>query len=147
MTKKYLTRLQMLNRGNEFSATAGILANFLPVLDKLTELRETYGEDEYGKQYNALAGAMKSAFSKMDATEVTLAVGDKIDTTRMVVVDSEYSNDHAVDTVLRPVAMGMELQGNVIRLAECVASLGPEPAEEEAAVEEAVEEEESSDKE
>jgi molecular chaperone GrpE (heat shock protein) len=135
--------MQVLNSSNKFSATADVMTKFLPILDKLTELRETYGEDEFGKQYNALDGAMKGAFSKMDATELSIAVGDKIDTTRMVVIESEHSNDQAVDTVLRPVAMGMQLQGNVIRLAECVASLGPEPAEEEAAEEEEPAEESS----
>jgi molecular chaperone GrpE (heat shock protein) len=115
-----------MNASSKSGATADLLTQFLPVLDKLVELRETYGEDEFGKQYNAVAGDMKGAFSKMGVTEFAVETGGAVDKTRMVVVDSEYSEEHAVDTVIRAVVGGMELEGNVIRMAECVASLGPE---------------------
>jgi hypothetical protein len=34
----------------------------------------------------------------------------------------------AKDTVLRPIRIGLELEGNIIRPAECIASLGSEQA-------------------
>ena len=123
----------MLNSSNKSSATAGILTNFLPVLDKLMALRQQYEQDEFGQQYNALSGDMRGVFSKMDVTEYGVQVGEPVDTRKVTVVAAEHSTEVAADAVLRPVSMGMELQGNVIRMAECGASLGPEVVEEEAA--------------
>jgi len=126
----------MLQSSNKYAATAGILTEFLPVLDKLTNLRDQYNDDEFGQKYSALAGGMKAAFTEMGVTEFTVAPGDVVDTSRMVVVDSEYSETAEENTVLRPVAIGMELQGNVVRMAECVASLGTEARGEEDSEEE-----------
>ena len=134
----------MLNSSNKYSATASILTEFLPILDHLNELRDDkYGEDDFGKQYNALPGAMKTAFSELGVTEYTLTTGDAVDKERMIVIDEEYSDNHPKGTVIRPVAMGMELQGNVIRMAEVIASLGPETPEEETEEEQGAPEEES----
>jgi len=144
----------MLQSSNKYSATAGVLTEFLPVLEKLTDLSEQYEGDEFGTKYSALAGGMRAAFTEMGVTEYTVAPGEPVDSSRMVVVESEHSEAAAADTVLRPVAMGMELQGNVVRMAECVASLGveaseeePATAEEEEEAEPPSEEEEASDKE
>jgi len=125
----------MLNSSNRSSSMAATLARFLPILDRLYDTKSQYGDDEFGKQYNALPGSLQAALSKLGVTDYTVSVGEKIDAERMVVVESEHSEAHPANTVLRPVRMGMELQGNVIRPAECVASLGPEVKEEEAAAE------------
>jgi molecular chaperone GrpE (heat shock protein) len=117
----------MLQSSNKYSATASVLSEFLPVMDTLIQLREKYGDDDFGKQYNSLPGAIKTGFSVMGTTDFTVATGDKVDTSRMVVMESEYSDTLAKDIVVRPLAIGMELQGNVIRMAEVVASLGKEP--------------------
>lgn len=122
----------MLNSSNKFAATASILAEFLPTLDRLSALQEKYQDDDFGKQYSAMAGALRAAFTEMGATEYTAKVGEVVDRNRVVVLESEHSVDAPADTVLRPVRVGMELSGNVIRMAECVASLGPESAEENA---------------
>lgn len=98
------------------------------MLDTLVKLREKYGDDEFGKQYNALYGALRDGFAALGATEFAVVTGDVVDKTRTVVVDSEYSTEFPVNAVIRPVTVGMELQGNVLRMAECVASLGAEPA-------------------
>ena len=123
--------MQMLQSSNKFAATSGVLTEFLPVLDKLTDLRNQYQDDEFGEKYSALAGNMQSVYTEMGVTEFTVAPGESVDTSRMVVVDSEHSETAKANTVLRPLAVGMELQGNVVRMAECVASLGPEASEEE----------------
>lgn len=126
----------MLNSSNKSACTAAVLTKFLPVLDQLTELREAYSEDEFGKQYGALTSDLKGAFSKLGVTEYTIATGDPVDKSRVAVIESEYSTEHEADTVIRPVALGLELQGNIVRMAKCVASLGPEPVEEEKVPEE-----------
>lgn len=92
--------------------------------DRLNELKEKYGDDEFGTKYSGLT--LKPAFSKMGVEEYTVEAGATVDNVRMNVVESEYSSEYAKDTVIRPVTMGMELEGNVMRPADCVASSGAE---------------------
>ena len=122
---------------------AGVLASFMPVLDSLTDLQEKYGDDEYGKGYNAMEGIMRQVYTDLGSNEYSIATGDAIDKSRMDVVDAFYSDEFPTNTVIQPLTMGWELQGNVIRSAQCVASLGPESAAEEPAEEPAVDETES----
>jgi molecular chaperone GrpE (heat shock protein) len=130
------------------SASAGILADFLPVYDKLLELEKAYGEDDFGKKYTPLPAAMKSAFGEMGVVEFLAAAGDAVDLRKMKVVETEASADVAANKVLRSVAAGLELDGNMVRKAQCVASSGPAAAaEEEAAAEEAVAEDDEAAKE
>jgi molecular chaperone GrpE (heat shock protein) len=119
------------------SATASLLADFLPVWDTLQALEAKYGEDEFGMKYNPLPAAMKSAFGEMGVVEFVVSEGDAVDLRKMKVVEKEASADVAVDKVLRSVAAGLELDGNMVRKAQCVASSGPAAA----AAEEAAEEE------
>jgi len=111
------------------------LTQFLPVYDKLNELKAQYGEDAFGKQYNALG--LQSSFASLGVTEFALALGDTVDASRMVVTESVHSDAAAANCVLEPLSTGLELDGNIVRMAECVASLGPEqpPVEEAAATE------------
>ena len=119
------------------SATAGLLVDFLPVWDKLQELEAKYGEDEFGMKYNPLPAAMRSAFSEMGVVEFTVAVGDAVDLRRMKVIQAEASDDVAEDKVLRSLAAGLELDGNMVRKGQVVKSLGPKETKEEAAADEA----------
>ena len=81
--------------------------------------------DEFGKMYNALPGAIKSGFTSMGCTEYEIATNEPIqNSNRMVVIDSEISTTVPKDCVIRTVQSGMELQGNMIRLAQVVSSLG-----------------------
>ena len=105
-------------------ATANVVKEFLPVYDKMISLKEKYANDEFGAGYGGLS--MTAAFSKMGIQEFTVNAGDPVDNYRMAVIDSEYSTTQAKNTVIKPLAMGLELEGNVIRAAECVASLGSE---------------------
>lgn len=107
------------------SATAGILADFLPVWDKLQLLEQKYGQDEFGMKYNPLPAAMRSAFAEMGVVEFVVSTGDDVDLRKMKVVEKEASADVAADKVLRSLAPGLELDGNMVRKAQCVASLGP----------------------
>lgn len=117
------------------SATAAVLKEFLPIYDNLNRLRDTYAEDEFGRKYSELN--FEQTFATLGVTGFDVQTGDKINNFRMKVLESEPSAEVAKDTVLRMVAPGMELGGNVIRAALCVGSSGTE--EEAAAAEEGAE--------
>jgi len=117
-----------MNSSGRSSATAAVCTDFLPVFDKMNELKDKYSDDEFGSKYSGLS--MEAAFSKLSVTQFTPDCGDAIDF-RVSVVDTECSSSFAKDTVIRSLSSGMELEGNIIRPAECVASLGPEKDEEE----------------
>lgn len=123
----------MLQSSNKFSASASVLAQFLPCLDELWGLKVKYEEDPFGKQYGAMAGAMRSAFLELGVEEYTAEAGEAVDLGRMTVTEWEKSEEIPKDTVIRPLSIGLELKGNVIRPANCVASLGSETAVEEEA--------------
>ena len=114
-----------MNSSNKYSSTASTLVEFLPVMDRLVELRNLYGEDEFGKLYNALPGAFHTAFKELGVTEYSIQEGEPVDRMRMTVVEEQHSETPA-DTVLQVLSDGMELQGNVIRGAACVISKGTE---------------------
>lgn len=119
----------MLQSTNKYSATAAVLSEFLPAMDTLMSLREKYGDDEFGKMYNALPGAIKSGFTSMDCTEYEIAANEPFVASRMVVVASEPSDTVPKDCVIRTVVPGMELQGNMMRLAQVITSSGSGNAE------------------
>mmetsp|Transcript_21392 Transcript_21392/g.27657 ORF Transcript_21392/g.27657 Transcript_21392/m.27657 type:complete len:266 (+) Transcript_21392:131-928(+) len=116
----------MLASSNKQGAVALTLTQFLPIYDTLDELNTAYSEDDFGKQYGALYTSIKQAFSDLGAVEYAVAAGDSIDKLRMTVLDSEHSDEQPAETVLRVLRPGMELQGNIVRPAEVVASLGVE---------------------
>ncbi len=67
---------------------------------------------------------MKRSFANLGATDFHVQPGEKVNNFRMKVLEKEVSTEFAVDTVIREVAPGMELNGNVIRAASCVTSSG-----------------------
>lgn len=129
----------MMNSSSREAAVASILTKFLPVLDDFIVLENKYARDDFGKSFNALGGAMRTALKELGVTEYEVQVGEKVDKQRVIVVQEEYSDEFEKDTVIRPIEVGLELQGNVMRQAECVASLGSETQEEAAESEEEVE--------
>ena len=130
----------MLQNTNKFTATAKVCAEFLPVLDRLEALKEVYGEDEFGQQYNAMSGAMRAALQALGVKEYGVSPGEAVDLGRVQVIESEFSEEFGKDTIIQPLSNGLELEGNTVRMATCVASLGSESVvEEEAAAEEAPE--------
>mmetsp|Transcript_8540 Transcript_8540/g.18452 ORF Transcript_8540/g.18452 Transcript_8540/m.18452 type:complete len:140 (+) Transcript_8540:1754-2173(+) len=119
----------MLASSNKQGAVASILTGFLPVFDRLQELNQANADDDFGKQYGALYGSMQQAFADMGVKDYDVNVGDEVDS-RMTVLESVHSESQPANAVLECVAGGMELQGNIVRPAEVVASLGPEVVEE-----------------
>ena len=97
------------------------------MFDKFNTLKETYSEDEFGRKFSELN--LQQTFSNLGVTDFNVEVGETINNFRMKVLESEVS-EQPKDTVLRQIAPGMELDGNVIRAALCVGSLGAEEAEE-----------------
>ena len=118
---------------NKETSIANVLRDFMVIKDKLDSLKEQYDQDDFGKQYTALAGSFNGAFTAMGCSEYVATAGDKVNPQRVLVVEEEYSTDFDKGTIIRPLNPGLELKGNIIRLAECVGSLGEEGAEAEAA--------------
>lgn len=110
------------------SATAGVLRNFLPIYDTLNSLNEKYADDEFGSKFRELN--LKRSFANLGVTDYHVSPGEKVNNFRMKVLESEASADVPKDTVIREVAPGIELNGNVIRAASCVTSSGQAAAEE-----------------
>lgn len=74
---------------------------------------------------------------EMGVTEYTVQVGDAVDKYRMMVVESQHSDKAPANTVLEVLKEGgLELEGNVMRMPEVIASLGPEKKQEEKTAEE-----------
>lgn len=90
------------------------------------DLRDKHADDDFGKQYSALPSALQTALIQLDVTEYFVSVGDMVDKDRMTVTESIHSETAPVDTVIESIMPGLELKGNVVRPALCVASLGPE---------------------
>mmetsp|Transcript_41060 Transcript_41060/g.118045 ORF Transcript_41060/g.118045 Transcript_41060/m.118045 type:complete len:256 (+) Transcript_41060:125-892(+) len=112
-----------MNSSNKSSAMAGIIRDFLPVYDKIESLKEKYANDEFGSKYGGLS--VGPTFSKMGVRDFTISEGDPVDLGRMDVVASEHS-ENPKDTVLAVLSDGLELSGNIVRPAQCIASLGAE---------------------
>ena len=90
--------------------------------DTLNNLKEKHANDEFGGKYSELN--LQQTFSNLGVTDFNVAVGDKVNNFRMKVLESEVSKEQPKDTIIREVASGLELDGNVIRAALCVSSLG-----------------------
>jgi molecular chaperone GrpE (heat shock protein) len=121
-----------MNSSSQETAMASVIQNFLPIFEDLNYLKEKYGENDFGKSFHALTGILKSGMKELGVEEFSAgAIGDQVDTSRVIVVEEEYSNVFPKGTVIRPISSGMELQGNVMKMAECVASLGKEEEEKE----------------
>lgn len=115
-----------LNRSNKSSAIATVVAEFVPALDRLTELRDIHSSSDFAKQYGALAGALRSSLGELGVQDFSVGVGDRVDAAKMEVVNQLQSPDVPQGCVIEVVHNnGLELQGNVVRRAQVVASLGP----------------------
>ena len=117
-------------KSGQSSARADVLQNFLPVLDELRSIDAKYEGNDFAKSYKALTDDLNNAMESLGMTEYTAEVGAKADIRRFVAAEEKYSDDFEKGTVISPVSIGLEIEGNVIRMAECVVSLGSEANEE-----------------
>jgi len=107
---------------SQSSATAAVLRDFLPMYDTFNTLKDTYADDEFGAKSSILN--LQQTFENLGVTPFNAVPGDKVNTFRMKVLESEVSTEQPKDTVLREVAAGLELDGNVVRPVSCIGSSG-----------------------
>jgi len=113
-----------MNSSSRSSATAGILAEFLPIYDKMNDLNTKYADNEFGSKYGGLS--LEPTFAKMGVKQYEVSPGDSLDRIRMIPKGSEHSSEFEKDKVITVLSSGLEMDGNVIRPADCVVSLGEE---------------------
>jgi len=123
---------------NQVASKANILKTFLPTLDTLKILEAKYADNEFASGYGAIPRDFENCLKGLDVTEFTVEVGSKIDLMRCVAISEEFSESDEAGVIMRVEKDGFEVQGNVIRFAEVVSSLGSEKKDEteEAAAEE-----------
>lgn len=112
------------NRG--LVARAVVLESFLPVLEDLQSKAEVYADDEFAKKYSALGSDFNNALKNLGVSEFTVSESEKIDVMRINTVKEEYSDTVAKGCVITSLRVGYELEGNVMRMADAVVSLGSE---------------------
>jgi len=129
------------SKTNTLVLMASVLQSFLPILDELKYLEGKYSDDEFAKKYSALSWDFNNAMKALGVTEFTAKEGVKLNALRENPVKEDYSDDIEKGFVIAPVGVGFELDGNVMRMADVVVSLGSE-ADAKAAAEKEKEEEE-----
>jgi molecular chaperone GrpE (heat shock protein) len=118
-----------MQSSNKEASKASVIQNFLPVMDELLTIKSEIGETDFGQKYGGLSGAMSFALKELGVVEYTVAAGDAVNPQKVATIEEEYSDSIPKGSVIRPVSMGMELAGNVMRLAQAVVSLGPAQTE------------------
>lgn len=114
----------------KFAARAGVIQTFLPVLDDLDALGAKYEGDSFASSLGALRAEFFNSLQELGVTEFVPKEGEPVDGSRVVAVEDAYSNEFSKGTVVSLLKSGFEIKGNIVRAAECVASLGPEKVEE-----------------
>jgi len=112
-----------LQTSNKSTSKTNILKEFLPVYDRLDELNAEHGESEFGSKYGGLS--LKNVFTSIGVTEYSVEAGSEVNY-KVKVASSQVSADVAKDCVIEQVATGLELDGNLLKEAECIVSLGAE---------------------
>ncbi|GFH45741.1 hypothetical protein CTEN210_02215 [Chaetoceros tenuissimus] len=125
---------------SQAAAKAGVLQSFLPIMDELKTLTEKYEGNDFAKSYGALSWDFNNALKDMGVAEFTVEAGQVADSRRVQAVQEVHSEEVAKGVIIEVVDSGFEMEGNVMRMAAAVVSLGPEAAEEAAAEEASAEE-------
>lgn len=114
---------------DKMSSRARIVSNFIPILDSLKALEASYADNEFAQKYKALPRDFENCLIGLDVTEFTVEAGTVWNPLRCTAVKEEYSDDAAKGVILRVESSGYEVQGNVVRPAGVVLSLGKEEEE------------------
>ena len=101
------------------------MQDFLPVLERLNELNQEFATNTFAvKNYATLSSSYASALKGMGLVEYTPDVGSKVDSIRVNVVQEEVSDLFAESGyIISIMKKGYELNGNIVRAAEVVASI------------------------
>jgi molecular chaperone GrpE (heat shock protein) len=111
------------------AARATVLQSFLPVLDEMDAIAAKYEGNAFaGTLQSGLTSEFQNTLNEMGVAEYVVASGDDVVMGRVVAIEEEYSEEFGKGTVITPLKSGLEIQGNIVRPAECVASLGSEEA-------------------
>ena len=110
----------------KMTVRASVLQKFLPILDELQTLVEKHEGDEFAKKYAALSWDFNNSLTGMGVTEYSVAEGDATDSRRVNSVEKEHSETVPKGCVIEAIDTGYEIDGNVMRMAAAVVSLGPE---------------------
>ena len=132
-------RMRGANMANTKSAArASVLQSFLPALEEMEAIGAKYeGINFASTLQSGLTLEFENNLKELGVTEYGVESGEEMIMGRVVAVTEEYSEEVAKGSVITPLRGGLEIEGNVVRPAECVASLGSESAQEEAEGEEA----------
>ena len=120
----------MLASSNTAGSVASTVVEFLPILDKLEDFNNLYVNDDYGKQYSALLTSLKQALTDLNVVDYTVSVGEPVDLGRMVVMETQAATATTIEgggttedsVVLECLRPGLELEGNIVRCAQVIAS-------------------------
>ena len=115
----------------------------LPFAERFTELQcerktgeECDADDEIHKYYGGIYKQYTQLLDSWKVTEYTVSPGDKFDIKIHQTVESVSSDDAPAGSVIECIESGWMMDGDVVRLAKCKVSTGPEKVEEEAPAEE-----------
>lgn len=122
------------------AARATVLQSFLPALDEMDAIGAKYEGNAFAKTLQSgLTAEFQNNLRELGVSEYVVESGDDVVMGRVVAVEEQFSEEFGKGKVVTPLKTGLEIQGNIVRPAECVASLGSEAAAkegEEAAAEE-----------
>jgi len=119
-------RRDQANMDSRAAAKATVVREFLPVLDDLQALGDTFQGNSFAQGYSTLAWNLDQAFKDMDVEEIHAQPGDAFDTNTMNVVQERYSDRVPKGCVIQQLSKGFQIKGNLMRLVHVVISLGSE---------------------
>jgi len=111
------------------AARASVLQSFLPALDEMEMIGIKYEGNSFASTLQSgLTTEFQNNLMELGVSNYDVQVGEDVVMGRVVAVQEQYSEEIGKGKVITPLKSGLEIQGNIVRPAECVASLGSEAA-------------------
>lgn len=111
------------------AARASVLQSFLPALDEMEMIGTKYEGNAFASTLQSgLTVEFQNNLMELGVSNYEVQVGEDVVMGRVVAVEEQYSEEIGKGKVITPLKSGLEIQGNIVRPAECVASLGSEAA-------------------
>jgi molecular chaperone GrpE (heat shock protein) len=118
-----------MQSSNKDASQANVVQNFLIIWDELTELKHDNTDESsssFGIKYHGLVDSFASAMRQLGVESYDAIVGETMDPIRVTIVEREFSDLYPPNTIIHSSKPGLELRGNVLRLAQAIVSKGPE---------------------
>ena len=112
---------------NTNQETLQAIQQFIPSIQTLRNLQSKYRRNKFAQQYSAIS--FQSFFQQLNVMEYDAQPGELFDSRRMRVVAREHSFAFRENEVIRTEKCGLEYQGHILDLVECVVSLGPDESQ------------------